>query len=257
MIMNMPLDERFEELEGDEPVAPPPADEPAPIPALTPEQRPLVVFEVLAVLAMTVLVSLLFDLWNLLSPASDEGFVWTLEDRWWRTLIGAIGVCIPVLYLMARSGLPWRQFGLGKIRWSGDVVLSVVLCLASVSCLPVVAGQISRFFPTAAAGQVERADQPGLVVLLVTSTLLAAFQEELIFRSYLGVRFEQLFSSRAVAVGVAAGMFAVLHNYQGLSGVVAAFCWGAIYSEIFFVTRRIWPLTLGHTAYNLVIAFMV
>jgi len=84
----------------------------------------------------------------------------------------------------------------------------------------------------------------------VPEIILSAFAEELVLRGYLIPRLERVLKSTGEAVLVGAILFGLGHGYQGVHGVVEVALFGLVYGSIFAVTRRIWPLAIGHAAWN-------
>jgi membrane protease YdiL (CAAX protease family) len=72
-------------------------------------------------------------------------------------------------------------------------------------------------------------------------------------RGYLIPRFEELFESPAIAVGLSSVIFASYHIYQGVEHVVAIFMLALVYGISFCILRRLWPLVIAHTITNMLI----
>ena len=153
-----------------------------------------------------------------------------------------------VLYLIARSGDSWEQFGLLRPR-KLDLVIGLVLFLVGLELW-----QIYPAFRSLDDGppglqwynNVRRIDLP-LVALTFT---ISALSEELVTRSYLITRLEELLNSRVQGTVIAALAFASYHIYQGFFGLGAAFVFGLVYGAAFLFIRRVWPLILGHALIN-------
>ncbi len=87
--------------------------------------------------------------------------------------------------------------------------------------------------------------------LTVVRIVVAAFAEELVFRGYLYTRLERLLSSPLWATLLAALLFGVVHLNHGAAGALGAVFFGVLTTVAFAATRRLWPTTLAHVAYNL------
>ena len=82
--------------------------------------------------------------------------------------------------------------------------------------------------------------------------LSVAWVEELFFRSYLTLRLRQLHAHPAVAIVVAALLFAVGHGYQGVLALIFAFSAGIILGILWVWRPNIVAFTIGHGAYNII-----
>src|SRR5262249_47048999 len=78
------------------------------------------------------------------------------------------------------------------------------------------------------------------------------FSEELIARGYLIRRLEALTNSRSSSVAISAGIFALLHSYQGVFGVWGAFGTGILYGVLFAWTGRLLPVVVSHALFDIV-----
>ena len=73
-------------------------------------------------------------------------------------------------------------------------------------------------------------------------------------RAYLITRLSTLLGSRIGALVISTALFALYHCYQGPAGVMGAAMTGLIFGTMFLLTRRLWPIALGHAGNNLMIA---
>ncbi|MCI0398679.1 MAG: CPBP family intramembrane metalloprotease [Chloroflexi bacterium] len=85
------------------------------------------------------------------------------------------------------------------------------------------------------------------------SWTLAAFAEEMAYRGYLLNRLADLFGNRRLAWGVglvvSALFFGLSHIYQGITGVLETFVFGAVMAWLYLVTRRnLWLPIIVHGA---------
>lgn len=164
--------------------------------------------------------------------------------------LSVLSVCTTfvTLYLIGRSGEPWKQFGVTRPRlW--DLPLGLLLFAA--------AGQFwlaipSFLWPDAASSHdaFAVADGTAYRVTTVVKYGLSALAEEVVTRAYLITRLAMLLRSRGEAVLVAAIVFASYHAYQGAFGTAHAFVFGIVYGVAFLATGRLWPLVIGHALYN-------
>ena len=166
----------------------------------------------------------------------------------------AISGCVSfvTLYLIYRSGEPWKQFGFVRPGLL-DVGLGLLLFWSADLLFPFMTGWLApdsglgarwRHFP--------RPEQPVEYALMILWCGVSDFGQELVTRAYLVTRFEQLLKSKAVAVLLSAVLFAAYHTYQGPIGVAGSLGMGIVYGIAFLCVRRIWPLAIGHALYNIV-----
>ena len=172
--------------------------------------------------------------------------------------IHTIRVCVPVCYLISRSGERWSDFGIARPRrlldpllalgvWMCDVVFqrSAVRLAGAVLTADQFKSLISRsdyVFPVA--------HTTGEHLLLAASLAVGSFSEELVMRGYLLRRFEQWLGSTWLAVLITTALFAGYHAYQGPYGVYHAFIGGLTYAGAFCVFRRLWPVAIAHTLWD-------
>ena len=159
----------------------------------------------------------------------------------------------PVLvigYLLARNREGWSGIGLTRFR-AGDLGMGVVLWVASF-ILVLVLAQLFQYF-----GQRE-VDflPPGLPLWFrafqaVLIAVTAGFTEEIVVRGYAQTRLEQLRSPTAVILLLPTALWGMLHVYQGLGAALTIFGLGLMYAWYFQRTRRLWPLILAHTLFDL------
>jgi membrane protease YdiL (CAAX protease family) len=96
-----------------------------------------------------------------------------------------------------------------------------------------------------------------LIVSYVLAIIANSVAEELIMRAYLIDRLSRLFGNKLIAIGCSAFLFGSYHLYQGFwSGFVGASLMGLVLGAYFVRTRRILPLVIAHSAYNLGLDFL-
>ena len=159
----------------------------------------------------------------------------------------------PVLvigYLLARDRAGWAGIGLTRFR-AGDLGMGAVLWVASF-ILVLVLAQVFQYF-----GQRE-VDflPPGLPLWFrafqaVLIAVTAGVTEEIVVRGYAQTRLEQLRAPTAVILLLPTALWGVLHVYQGLGAALTIFGLGLMYAWYFQRTRRLWPLILAHTLFDL------
>lgn len=162
------------------------------------------------------------------------------------------GVCTAyvVLYILRQNGESWARFGIDRPQFVdlplgfGMRVIAMLVYLLEIR-LGIFADGGARYF----------SPPRGLTdyLWMVVGFVSAAYEEELVTRSYLITRLEVLFRSRGWAVLVSAILFASYHIYQGFGGALGALLFGLAYGVAFLGIRRIWPLAIGHALYNIVL----
>jgi membrane protease YdiL (CAAX protease family) len=152
------------------------------------------------------------------------------------------------LYLIRRSGQPWNQFGLGLPQTS-DLFLGfgALIVAEAILWFEFRLGVLGGSSPAEPPSPRESLDY----AIMFPKIAIAAFAEELVTRCYLITRLEQLLRSQWRAVLFAAIAFASYHIGWGLGGAIYALAFGLAYGIIYLANRRVWPLVVGHTLYNL------
>jgi membrane protease YdiL (CAAX protease family) len=159
----------------------------------------------------------------------------------------------PVLvigYLLARNREGWPGIGLTRFR-PGDLGMGLVLWVTSYALVFVLALLFQYF------GQREVDFLPeGLplwfrAVQAVLIAVTAGVTEEVVVRGYAQTRLEQLSAPTAVILLLPTALWAVLHVYQGLGAALTIFGLGLLYAWYFQRTRRLWPLILAHTLFDM------
>lgn len=167
----------------------------------------------------------------------------------------SVGWIVPVMYFILRSPAGMGGFGILDIRWGHDAGLALVLtalCLGTAFLFYAMwsAAGLPTWTTTRDVGPRNAYDWSIYLVMLLANSIA----EELLVRSYLITRLELLLESTGLAVVVAAMIFAGYHFYQGLLGAHGALVFGLIMGIGYCKLRRIWPLVLAHTFYNIIAA---
>lgn len=222
-----------------------PTSKPADIPDGNPSKPHSAWWELFAVLAIGVIPNLMGAICTIYHPIP-------VAPYWLDTLqLAAMTGCssFAVLYLMWRSDLTWKQFGI--VRPNGwDVVLGIALFVISVALakqLPASLYDVDRVV----SDTFSTPQGPVEFLMSIIKYTFAGFSEELITRCYLITRLSLLLRSKASAILVAAILFSSYHVSQDLVGVIFTLLFGCLYGTVFVFYRRIWPLVLGHALYNI------
>ena len=91
------------------------------------------------------------------------------------------------------------------------------------------------------------------IPLVVLTSILVGYREELFFRGYLIGRLEDIGLSRAAALGGSCVLFGLGHIYQGASGVLITMAIGAVLGIVFVRRRNLHVVALAHGLYNVIV----
>ena len=159
----------------------------------------------------------------------------------------------PVLvigYLLVRSREGWQGIGLTRFR-AGDLGMGLVLWVASFVLVLVLAVLFQYFGQREVDFLPEDLPLWFRIVRAVLVAVTAGLTEEVVARGYAQPRLEQLRAPTAVIVLLPTGLWAILHVYQGLGAALTIFGLGLMYAWYFHRTRRLWPLILAHTLFDM------
>ncbi len=162
-----------------------------------------------------------------------------------------IGFAALLLYLIWQRARSLEPAGLGRLRWSRELLFGLVILVATVG-VNFAAGALA----SAAGLQSWSSDAPPRVtgVFYPAYLLAAACYEEVVFRAYLIDRLETLVGRTAPAVLVSALLFALRHvasPARSLALLGTGLLWGAIFASV----RRLPRLVFAHWAWNLVVLY--
>lgn len=166
-----------------------------------------------------------------------------------------VGLAVAAAFAFMKAGVPVRRLGFfmtsGPIRVLALAVLGVgLLQLSGLFLGPLweelfgTGRDLTRFNNV-------RGSVPALVTTLALSWTLAAFGEELTFRILLmrGIAFAMGDSRVAFALALLlqAGIFGLVHTYQGPAGIAGTMTSGLILGGLTLAARcSIWPAALAH-----------
>ncbi len=88
---------------------------------------------------------------------------------------------------------------------------------------------------------------------IVAGSTAAAFNEELLSRGYIWSKWRELSGSSAQAIAASTILFAIMHVYQGISGVLNAATFGLIYAVGFAKLRRLFPFVVAHAVTDIIL----
>lgn len=218
-------------------------------------------FEVAAVAALAVLPDVVSSLQHVASP--PEGPTPSFRQQAIGLIARSVGVAVPVLYIMWRSGDGFGAFGLRRFRAAVDLPAGVgVWALAYVVYVGAwsVIAQVPAAVESAESWRAHlRLDEmfprpsgapEGL--LLVVMSAANGFAEELVLCGLLLTRLEVLLGSTARAVAVSALAMASYHLYQGPVYAALILVSALVTTGLFAACRRLWPIAIAHAIADVV-----
>ncbi len=209
-------------------------------------------FEMAAIVCLAVLPDVAYSAMALRDAAGWSTYV--IDES--AMLLRSLQVAVPTLWIMARSGEDWATFGLRKPRFLPDLGLGILLwglaLVAMRSMWLLVPALAEDWGPGGQKGVLNGPLSAPRWALVALMEVANSFSEELVMRGYLIPRFEEMARSRTVAVVASALLWAGYHSYQGFPAMLDIALFGLIMGAFFVVTRRLWPLVVGHTIWNLV-----
>jgi membrane protease YdiL (CAAX protease family) len=153
-------------------------------------------------------------------------------------------------YLLARSREGWPGIGLTRFR-PGDLGAGVILWVASYLLVFVLAVLFQSFGQREVDFLPENLPLWFRVVQAILMAVTAGVTEETVARGYAQTRLEQLRAPTLVIVLVPTALWGLLHVYQGLGAALSILGLGLMYAWYFHRTRRLWPLILAHTLFDM------
>ena len=151
-------------------------------------------------------------------------------------------------FIIWQSGDSFRSFGIVKDNvWR---ILGITVLLLALNAATLAISSPGHSYPHVNIGGLEHRSLFGWIGTIAFTTA-AAILEELIFRSYLITRLEELLGSTEWAIVISFITFGCMHIYRGQQGFISASIFGLMLSIAFVKTRSIIPLALTHSLHNL------
>jgi CAAX protease family protein len=176
-------------------------------------------------------------------------------------IVRSVGCIALVLFIIWRSHDAPALFGIAKIRVVPDLIGGVgiwALIWLAVHVLwlilPTIIGRLhylALLQNTFHSDFVAPSGIGGYAVLMAFS-LANALSEEIVMRSYLISRLEELLDSGFMAVLLSTVTYACYHGYQGTAAVLAIAISGLISGMIFRKFRRLGMLVVAHTLQDII-----
>ncbi len=162
-------------------------------------------------------------------------------------------ILLLLFILEIEGGFDTRGWGLTRPEIK-DIVLAVPIGLGLVLIMILV--NIVSTFAAGRTGEEFTAsvkwsfDNYGLIPILLVTTMVNAYREELFYRFYLLGRLDQLEFSAASAISLSSILFSIGHVYQGLPGFLLALSTAFFLAGIYWRTRRFYAVAAAHGLYN-------
>jgi membrane protease YdiL (CAAX protease family) len=233
--------------------------------------RPILIAELVVVLALSLGRSGVFALVNLIASATAPGRLASqtavlnssrAPGRPWLDLIlqllslgFALTPVLLVAYLLVRSGQNLRALGLDATRPRQDVVRGAVIAA-------LIGGTgLALYLITHALGvdlTVVAENLPNVwwrIPVLVLSAAQNALLEEVVVLGYVMLRLRQLGWNSRNAIAVSALLRGSYHLYQGVGGFIGNAAMGVVFGWLYNRWGRVGPLVAAHTLID-VVAFV-
>jgi membrane protease YdiL (CAAX protease family) len=193
---------------------------------------------------------------------STGGFIFYLA------VISPLAIVIALLLLRFLCGEHPRDLNLKPGRLSSDLlaalILSPLVIIANVSTTYFLSGVVPESASNTSVTNLfaELAGDPGLLVLFLGLLLFLGAASEEVVRVFLLSRLWKLWPSipgKVAAVVISAGLFGLIHLYQGSIHVVWTWIFGLIMALYYLRFGRVFPLILVHYLTNTiqVVVFVV
>lgn len=186
-------------------------------------------------------------------PVSLQGFIFYLA------VISPLALVFALLLLRFLCGESPRQLNRKPGKLTRDLLAALVLCPVIIVANVVSQGLFSALLPNAAPDTsvrdlfMELARNRGLLVLFVVLLIPAGAAAEEVTRMVFLGRVWKVWSSasgRLLAVVISAGLFGLIHSYQGPVHIAWASVFGLIAALYYLRFGRAVPLILAHYLTN-------
>lgn len=135
--------------------------------------------------------------------------------------------------------LPWQALGLAVLGY-GVAAAAMLAAVKGLGWAPVRPDRLAMV----------QGHLPALLGMLAIAWTTAAVGEELLFRGFLQARLRGLLGAGAgralLAALLQAGVFGLVHAYQGPTGVLVTGCLGLVFGLVRLRLATVWPLVLAH-----------
>ena len=174
-------------------------------------------------------------------------------------IVRALQVSAPVLLMIHLPGGHWQKHCLGDRLRPVDAVIAAALVVTGYFAGDVVSDamihmRIDVYSDDSNPFLGEQLPHSKLLLFLTitVSGIANGFAEELVMRSWLIPKLEEVMKASVAAVGITSLFFAVYHLYQGFAGASMILGIGIVFGAYFVCFRRFWPLVIAHAAMDVI-----
>lgn len=170
---------------------------------------------------------------------------------------GMIAGAAAAVFFIKLRGEPLSGFGFrpaGPVRTVVVVALTLLFMIGSFLYLEPLLERLFGPIDLSIFAPVE-GDEGLFLLMLAVSWIAAGFGEEVVYRGFIMTRLAQIFSGSsagwAFALLFQSALFAFVHAYQGMTGVIQIFIFAALAGAFYLWSRRsLVPLILAHGLLN-------
>ena len=228
------------------------SSQPVCLPVPSPSVPPIV--EIAVVLLLAVVPDIYSSFLSWLQPFTVS---FTATHIW--LIVRALQVSAPVLLLIHLTGGNWQEHGLRHRPRPVDVAIAVALVASGYLAAEGVLYALIDSGVDVASDEFnpildEQLPKSKLILFLTIalSGIANGFAEELVMRSWLIPKLEEVMESPVAAVGVTSWFFGVCHLYQGIASASMILAIGIVFGAYFVCFRRFWPLVIAHAAMDVI-----
>lgn len=174
-------------------------------------------------------------------------------------IVRALQVSAPVLLLIHLTGGNWEKYGLRHRPRHVDVAIALALVGSGYLAAEFVLHAMIEMKVDVDSDQFnplldEQLPHSKLILFLTiaVSGMANGFAEELVMRSWLIPKLEEVMKSPVAAVGITSWFFGVCHLYQGIASASMVLAIGIVFGAYFVCFRRFWPLVIAHAAMDVI-----
>jgi membrane protease YdiL (CAAX protease family) len=174
-------------------------------------------------------------------------------------IVRALQVSAPVLLMIHLTGGNWHKHSLGYRLRPVDVAIAAALVVTGYFAGDVALDAMSLMRVNVYSDYLnpvlnEQLPHSMLILFLTitVSGIANGFAEELVMRSWMIPKLEEVTKSGVAAVGITSLFFAAYHLYQGFAGATMSLGIGIVFGAYFVCFRRFWPLVIAHAAMDVI-----
>jgi len=184
-------------------------------------------------------------------------YVFTFDfDDALKDLVKVIRYTLPVIILIILTNESFAEYGFNKIT-----VKELLKSLLRLFCLTLIFSIVFRLFDLRLNQKFnygyifnlpkEEKNTTLLIVIHLLLTFLMAFEEELLFRSFLYKSLNKIIENKWICVIIVSILFGIVHIYQGIIPVFITFALGLIFGIEFKKHNNIYTVSIFHALRNI------